>query len=155
MILNSRMKNLIESNGIDLENLPRPPDALCRIVDSGFVRTNDSIVLKTQASGARSVKLSDFPDETGYEAFVNHFHLEDYLSNDEMSTSDRLRVGIALARNLRELLRFSFPMENFAVILSVNGAHYIVRFYKIRTGQDWLVDDLETYEEEALLVFRP
>jgi len=39
------------------------------------------------------------------------------------------------------------------VILSYDGESCAVRFHKIRAGERWLMDDLEGYVDEGVLVF--
>jgi hypothetical protein len=153
--LNSEMKRALARNGVDLEAPIQLDPTLASILESGFIRFNDTIVLKALTQGARTVSLSDFPDETGYEAFVNHIHVEDYVPHKNGSSGSVLLAnGISLAKDLGTLLRRSFPTEQFRIIVSLEKSHCTVRFHKIRPGQQWLFDDLEGYQEEALIVFQ-
>ena len=66
------MRQLLESVGISL------PQALAKasVEDFPEMITVDGSVLLAQEYGlARSVSVKDFPDRTGYESFVNHFHI--------------------------------------------------------------------------------
>jgi hypothetical protein len=98
-----------------------------------------------------SLIFSDFPDETGYESFVNHIHIEDHLPRN-VSKSIALASGISMANSLKTLLHQSFPNEEFEIIVSLEGNHYVVRFHKKRKGQHWLQDELNNYREAALIV---
>ena len=54
------------------------PQALAKasVEDFPEMITVDGSVLLAQEYGlARSVSVKDFPDRTGYESFVNHFHI--------------------------------------------------------------------------------
>ena len=148
------MKNIIDRIGLDPEAPVQLLPALAVLVEPGFVRLNGAIVLRALAQGARAVSLSDFPDETGYESFVNHIHIEDYMPHggEPTSASALLTNGISLASSLRKLLRQSFPGEEFEVILTLQENHCAVRFHKKRMGELWLGDDLDDYEGEALMV---
>ena len=42
---------------------------------------------------------------------------------------------------------------SFNVIVSYDGEGCAVRFHKIRPAQHWLMNDLEDYEGEGILVF--
>jgi hypothetical protein len=63
-----------------------------------------------------------------------------------------LAQGIALCRRLNtELCRIA-PYEQFRFIVSSNLDGCVVRFHKIRPREIWLVDDLEEYEEDAVML---
>jgi hypothetical protein len=146
------MKSLIESLALDPEVPVRLHPSLAAVVEPGFVRVNGPIVLKTLAQEAKAISVSDFPDETGYESFVNHVHIEDRVRRENGSTLALLADGISLASSLRTLLHRSFPGEEFEVILSLEGSHCTVRFHKKRMSEQWLRDDLDSYLGEALMV---
>lgn len=152
MKLNSKMKEFINSYDLNLEVPTQLHPALAAIVEPGFVRVNGTIVLKALTQGAKAVSLADFPDETGYESFVNHIHIEDYVPHENRSVLLLMANSISLASSLRRLLRQSFPSEEFEIIVSFQENHYTVRFHKKRAGQEWLRDDLDDYQEEALMV---
>jgi hypothetical protein len=149
--LNSQMKDLIKSLGVDMKSPLQLHPSLADIVNFGFVQVGDSIVLKALLPAAHSSSVSDFTDETGYECFVNHIHVEDYVPL--ASKSAALATGISLANHLETLLHHVFPNEEFEIIVSLEGTHCVVRFHKKRTGQQWLQDELDNYREEALMVF--
>jgi hypothetical protein len=152
MKLNSQMKNMIDNVGLNTETPVQLRPPLAALVEPGFVQVNGAIVLRALTQGARRISFSDFPDETGYESFVNHVHIEDYLAYEKASSSVMMANSISLAISLRKLLRQSFPEEQFDVIVSFQENHYTVRFYKKRTGQRWLSDNLEDNQKEALMV---
>ena len=152
MKLNLKMKEIVERNGLD-PTFPTPlHPALKKLVEPGFVRLNDSILLQALTQGARAVSLTDFPDETGYESFVNHIHVEDYIPHEKQSASSLMANSMSLASTLCKMLRQSFPNEAFEVIVSFQDNHYTVRFHKCREGQQWLSDNLDDYQQEALMV---
>jgi hypothetical protein len=71
------------------------------------------------------------------------------------------RIGCAYAMYLRRALLGSHVSGNFRIIVDAQkpaaelpvGDACSVRFHKIRPGQTWLADDLESYKENALWVF--
>jgi len=154
MKLNSKMKEFVDSNGLNLDVPPQLPEALAAILKPGFVRVNGAIVLKALTQGAKAISLADFPDETGYESFVNHIHIEDYVPHEHRSALVLMANGISLASRVLGLLRQSYPTEEFDVIVSFQENHCTVRFHKKRTGQQLLRDNLDDYKEEALMVLQ-
>jgi hypothetical protein len=125
---------------------------LLGLIEPGFVVVDDTVLLKTQEKFAKSVKLGNFPDLTGYECFVNHVHVEDYLSDSELDSNALLKQGIALANKIVKELSSLFPGKPFKVIVSANESGCSVRFHLIRSGENWLSDDLDKYGQEAILV---
>jgi hypothetical protein len=146
------MKEFVDSNGLDLEVPTQLHPVLEKLLEPGFVRLNDSILLRALTQEARAVSPTDFPDETGYESFVNHIHVEDYIPHENQSASSLMANSVSLASTLRKMLRQSFPDQAFEVIVSFQDNHYTVRFHKCRKGQQWLRDNLDDYHEEALMV---
>jgi hypothetical protein len=88
-------------------------------------------------------------DETGFEAFVNHVHIEDVLPGATPSEA-LVAQAVLFARCLARDLSDASPGEAFEFVLAV-GDSYTVRFNKSRPGQSWLADDIEGYEQEAIL----
>jgi hypothetical protein len=151
--MNSMMKALyaeVEPGGITSSaNLS---SELLELVEPGFMVVDDTVLLKTQEKFAKSVKLDNFPDLTGYECFVNHVHIEDYLSDAELGSNALLKQGIALANKIVEELSSLFPGRLFKAIVGANESGCSVRFHLIRSGENWLSDDLDKYGQEAILV---
>ncbi len=107
---------------------------------------NGSVLLKDEYERAGHLKLADFPDKTGYECFVNHFHMP--FSGRRESLLSCLSYAGALQR---ELARF-VTGRSFQVIASVTENSCTVRFHEVRQGENWVTEDLERYGEEAILV---
>jgi hypothetical protein len=151
--MNSMMKTLydkVESSRITSSaNLSIE---LLGLVEPGFMMVDDIVLLKMQEKFAKSVKLDNFPDPTGYECFVNHVHIEDYLSDSELDSNALLKQGIALANKIVEELSSLFPGKPFKVIVGANESGCSVRFHLVRSGENWLSDDLDKYGQEAILV---
>jgi hypothetical protein len=81
-------------------------------------------------------------------------HIDDYVDNLETHPEPlvTLKQGIIFARRINEKLQESFPEKPFTVIVAYNESGCAVRFHSIRSGEQWLSDDLEGYTKEALLV---
>ena len=126
---------------------------LAELLDSGFTRADGCVLHAAQEKLRGNATLEDFPDRTGYECFVNHIHVEDYLDgSDIFGQVARLGQGIAFGYNLKEKLSSFSANESFRVIVSSDESSCSVRFHVIRNGEEWLSSDLDSYENEAILV---
>jgi hypothetical protein len=125
---------------------------LLKLVEPGVTVIGGAVLLKELEKLAKSTKPDNFPDLTGYECFVNHVHIEDYLSDAERGLNTLLKQGIALANKIVEELSSSFPDKPFKAIVAANESGCSVRFHLIRNGENWLSDDLDKYGQEAILV---
>ena len=113
------------------------------------------VLLKEQWTRNRHhVKIPDFPDRTGFECFINHVHLP------FKGTKEALTPCLQYAAALQEaLIPFITEARQFRVIVSLSEDDAFpkyactVRFHQIRTGENWVADDLEGYKSEAILVF--
>lgn len=110
-----------------------------------FIDVGGSLLLKREFQRSKSVTIDDFPDRTGFEAFINHVHLP---FNE---TSESLRACIRYATQLRGELA-NDTSRCFIVILSISDNNCVIRFHQLRMGETWLDNDLETYTEESVLV---
>jgi hypothetical protein len=144
MKMNTRMSQLLS-----LLNVPPAPNNLPASAKSELLElivVDGSVLLKREFEQAKGATVSDFPDRTGFEAFVNHVH----RPYDE--TSESLQTCLYFATKLRNRLA-EIKEHQFVVILSVSEGDCVVRFHQLRQGEKWLDDDLETYTEEGILVF--
>lgn len=125
---------------------------LLGIVHSGFTRVDGCVILAERSNLTGNATLKDFPDRTGYECFVNHLHVEDYLAEDASITQPMLLgQGLALTYLLKEELSVFSAGENFRIIVSSDESSCSVRFHQIREGEEWLSRDLNSYTHEAIL----
>ena len=97
--------------------------------------------------------LSDFRDETALECCANRLRIEAMVEPRLARTAPLLLLtaGLVTAGAMAAALRK--VKGSFNVIVSYDGEGCAVRFHKIRAGQHWLMDDLEDYEGEGVLVF--
>ena len=93
-----------------------------------------------------------FGDETGYEAFINHVHIEDLLPG--ATESEIFRGWLRFADRLARELERAFSHETFDIIVTASDS-YIVRFHNVRDGhKSWLADDLELHGDEGVMIVR-
>ena len=124
------------------------PAKLGELLSAGFIDQDGCVFFADLAKRAGSASRSDFPDLTGYECFVNRVHIDDYVEGADESTLAAL--GVAFARRLSDLL--SNGRGEFNVIVGSDELSCSVRFHRVRAGEAWLSDDLESYQDEAIAV---
>jgi hypothetical protein len=135
------------------ESSPHKLDAaLAAILDEGFRETEGCIVLRRCADANPHISVAPSWDETGYEALLNHIHLEDVVAGGPPKPDLRLQVAL-FAERLASDLKHAYPDETFDVVIGV-GDSWTVRFHKVREGQTWLTDGLEGYTLEAVMTVR-
>ncbi len=147
MGMNRRMAAL-QPPSVDALPVGRDLDAgLAAVLDDGFEQVAGCVVFSRFADSARRIGVAQCGDETGFEAFVNHVHVEDELP--AASPSDLLEEAGLFVSRLADQLKRAYPDEPFVVILAVSDS-CTVRFHKVRTGQSWLADDIEDYDEAVM-----
>ena len=132
---------LSDSAGLD--------DRLSVLLGDGFEEVSGCVVLSAFAASGRRTSVAACHDEAGFEAFINHVHLEDVLP--EKSPSDVEQQTMLFVGRLASELTRAYPAKEFVVIASI-GDSATVRFHENRKAQKWLDDNLERYENEAVLV---
>lgn len=155
--------------GVDAEfpeliSIPCPP-ALVTDLEDGFKELDGCVVPKKFESGpvwsADRPPIDNQDDETGFECSISKIHIEDFVGSD-LSLAETTRYGVAYAVRLRDALLRSIASGVFRIIvdaqlpdpdLGVGGSICTVRFHKVRAHQVWLDDELESYNENAVLVF--
>jgi hypothetical protein len=148
---NSRMQELMQALDRRSEALPA---SLLDLMRGGFLEAKTCVFRASLYRHRGNATLTSFPDETGYECFVNHIQIDEHVPQDAW-----LRVGLLFVDRLiqtwRASARASMPIQ---AILSIGEwsdyPSHTVRFHVVRHGQDWLTADLESYEHEAVLAVR-
>jgi len=115
---------------------------------------DDCILLRNQWEvNKRHVKITDFPDKTGFEDFINHVHLP------FDGTNETLIPCLEYAALLQKALMPLTQDREFRLIISLSEdkafpkSACTVRFHQIRPGENSMSEDLEGYKSEAILVF--
>jgi len=135
------------------ENLDDPkalPQKLLALLNGGFVEEEGCVFLSLLKKGP--VQRVDFPDRTGYECFVNHVHIEDYLENGGLAPLEMLGRGLALARELKDRLSRLHGTKQFRIIVAFDGSTCTVRFHSVRPDEEWIGKGLNGHKEEAIAV---
>jgi hypothetical protein len=111
---------------------------LLRVLADGFVEDQGCVLLASEARGSVFDRAAA-QDETGYECFINHVHVEG------------LGEALEFGRRLNHTLAATFG-GGFVVIVAFDGFKATVRFHRLRVDQRWLSEDLEEYREEGIAV---
>ena len=128
------------------DRTPLPPfvDGLLR---EGLIQEGSCTVLQGLVSQSHSER-GKFPDDTGYEAFVNKFRVEC------SSPKHAAIAGHGSAHHLAHYLRLHADRA-CRVILSVDESAAVLRFHVLRDGEQWLAKNLDGYAEPVLVVDYP
>ncbi len=123
-----------------------PPKPLKQLVHSGFIEVDGCCFLTELYQTETNVSSSDFPDKTGLECFINSFHLEDYVAENW------LPYALWLINQLFEKYARLFNPKLLTAIVTQDDLSCTLRFHLKRDGESWLDEDLDSYQEEAILV---
>lgn len=133
--------------------LPRPLQSL---LDYGIQEQDGLIILGYFAHLVPTIDRKALFDATGCEAFLNHVHIADYLSDVTPKDSSKIiNYGIVYSFTLAQRLESAFPGKEFEIVMAIERdkeCNCSSRFYCKRDGETYLHADLEAYLEEAILV---
>ena len=139
--------NSLMYNQLRLINTVELPVELKSIIKAGVCEKNGCIVLATLSKACQHAKLADFVDYTGYECFINHLHIDDYVNENIFLTA------LCFMSEVSDLVKYKFPDRLFRFIIArENDSSCNVRFHRLRDGEVWLVEDINQYHEEGILV---
>lgn len=149
---NRAMDQLLMGHRLDPDRPPPLASDLERLLAPGVTNQEGCWLLASQLCQSTADRRQ-FPDQTGFEAFVNHVHVLDVLGAEAERDPERsLGQGLALGRALKVLLA---GRGRFQIVVATSieaPADCNVRFYRWRPGEVWIEDDLEGYTHEGILV---
>jgi hypothetical protein len=117
-----------------------------------FIKKDDCIFLEESIKNS-TVSQSDFQDKTSFEAFINHVHINDYISFMVNNPYEILNISIKVLEAWGYKLKFMYPDINFLLILSFDGEDCTLRFHTYRQDElNWIdIENLDGYSEGILL----
>jgi len=126
-------------------------DGVLDWIESRIVEVGDALVFERSVSSSTSREA--FVDATDYEAFINKLHVEDVVQPGR-PFKELLDQGVGAAIRLARRLE---RLGSCQVVLSVSEPDMccVLRFFRLRDGVEQLADDLDSYEEEGILVIEP
>lgn len=115
------------------------------IAKKGFIQRNGCFLLAAAADGRTNATASDFEDRTGYECFINHIHIDDYVK--EAPAAQAFCFVFAVLSRWRQQWRFGTLNS---IVAFADRSSSVVRFHYKRPNESWLAQDLNGYEEAIL-----
>jgi hypothetical protein len=141
-VQNGAMEEMLA--GVNWRERVTVPAEVDELIDAGVIEENGCVLFRRLAQATHPGR-DRFPDDTGYEAFVNHFHL------DADTPIGAVKLGHRVAHTVAHLLRVNVDRP-CRVILALDGASASIRFHIRREGEEWLSADLEGYAEPVLVL---
>jgi hypothetical protein len=136
---------------------------LLAIVSNG-IEVRGDVVVWTDGARWAAAPPGRHLDLTGWECFVNSFHLEDEVPVEVVLTEENeprisfgdqvvlLRQGVALALAVSRLATGAHPPVPVRCVVVTNHTNGTFRFHRVRRGADWVLPDLNDYGEEDMVV---
>jgi hypothetical protein len=114
-------------------------------------------------SASAAITKMGWKDLSGYEWFVNAFHLEDYApvqvtsldGRPQISHQDQaglLRLGLVVADRVLGLIRALPEPVSVRCVIGANDTCVMFRFHQIRTGDDWIDEVLKKPDDPDMMV---
>ena len=141
--MNKRMAAALGERNFDSSTLD---GALKDIANSGFAVIDGCYFIQRLYDEDTNVSASDFPDKSGYEAFINHLHIDDFVDQNF------LNAGLCYVQEVFKCWRSSQSEKSLIAIISFDETSLTVRLHVSRRGERIPAEDLEGYELEAVLV---
>jgi hypothetical protein len=88
--------------------------------------------------------VSQFHDETGFEAFVNSVHLRDYCNGEFLG------MGLGFIEQTFQDFEAGVFNRRLKASFSLLNDDAVAKLYVAREGQEYLSDDLEGYDTAVL-----
>jgi hypothetical protein len=152
------VKAMIRMNGPfvsllkSLRNERRLPltEQLDAIINDGIVVIDDCYLLSREANANTHVTINDFPDKTEYECFINHIHIDDYVSEDLVNQSISYASKVFHKWNEQQFNGELISIIAFNEIECSKKPGATVRFHHRRQNESWLADDLDGFDDAVL-----
>lgn len=142
--MNEAMMSLLSNSDIDYKSLQDTelPLWLNKYIDVGIEKRED--VNCYTYKNLRKFELF-YQDRTGNE-FSNNKVIVDKVGN----VAKGLGISLKFAFKIAELLE-SIP-QDFNIVISYDNMDFVVSFYCKRKNEEWIIDDLDSYTDEAVFV---
>jgi hypothetical protein len=148
------MLKLVQNINNIRTNMPAV-DLPLSVTSPNFINNGGCVLISDQLDKSHA-RRENFEDETGFEAFVNHIHIKETMSGEELKFNETLITAMQLAQMWKEKLSHDFPRDRFLIILSFDEVEgeVILRFHKVRNLQKpWVnMDGIEKYVEPVMVI---
>lgn len=148
-IHNKRFEDLF--NPLNIKNLKvESSEGLKKLLKDGFKEKDGCIYYKRYVpEGPIS---SDLIDKTGNEVFYNKIQIDDFSSHFENIENVHLREGISFALTLADKL--ILIKGDFNIYVIYDEVYCTIVFHKRRPNEYWLIEDLNQYKNDAILLVK-
>lgn len=141
MLYNKKMLNILKRNNyFTVEDF-----SLVNVKDDSLIEKNECVLSEQSYSVNRHISPHSFSDKTGYECFINSFHVEDYVSENCIS------AAYWYLQNLFAHWNRSCANKVLVGIISNDSDSTVLRFHLYRKGEYFLDENLDAYKFEAIL----
>lgn len=143
MKTNSKMRDAMAR---DLSMSSELVASLNELLQSSFFEIDGCVLLGGLVESSSSASISDFPDRTGYECFVNSLHIDDFAEGNYLENA------FFFLNSLFEKWRKFSDDRALRGIVSADEFGVVVKFHQRRENESWLSEDIEGYEDAILVV---
>ena len=127
---------------VPVAKLDLPPE-LERALSPGIEEREGCLLLVSQWTPST---VEDLQDRTGYEAFVNHLHID-------VDDGSALALAVGAADRIESMIRSRNELEDVRIVISAESPDSAtIRFHRVRQGESWRASDIDGYAEPV--VFR-
>ncbi len=121
--------------------------SLSAILANGFSTQHGCYLLSAFYQNNLHISLDSFVDKTGYECFINSFHIDDFVDEDFFEQSV---LFIDALLNKWRILNNDLVLN---IILSKTDFGFNIRFHVHREGEEWInMNDLVFFEDALLVI---
>ncbi len=147
MITNARADSLLVINyGNEWQSKIMLP--LHDVFEGGLLATGGINTTKYLYDRSGNAKIDSSFDETGYECHINSIHIEDYVQDKK----EWVKAAFGIIRHLSEFKRTNRSKGVIRNIITFDDLTCVYRFHTSRMNQTWLSANLESYEQESVIV---
>lgn len=153
MQTNKEMKNLLhKSTYKKLKEIKINNKSLSDLLFPKFICVQDLVYIKSNAFLEEEANLIDlttacFQSKTEYEIDKTETLINSYIDDSELYASDVVPFALIIARVWANMLKLLTQDDKICFIISCSDKLVTLRFHKLRSGEEWLNQDLEGYNQ--------
>ena len=154
---NTKMEKLLKTINFDVVS-KKELHNISSVVSPIFIEVEDCVLIKDGNEDIKKLNMNlitkAYGDKTGFETSNNHIHISQYVDDGYKSPIEGLKLAMYILDVWKIKLKTDYPEYKFHLILSYDGKESTLRFHKYRENEGfWLIiDDLDGYKEEAILI---
>jgi hypothetical protein len=140
---NERMNSIVNNAKVSREIDKK----LTALLGDGFEFINGCIFLKSLYKNQGHIKENDFIDKTGFECFINSFHVDDYVDKDFISQGH-----LFLHKLFKKWNEYNGkPILKGILSETEYGAN--IKFHVVRENENWVDEtNLNSFKEGIMIL---